>query len=164
MLDAHAHVGAWVLLAGGAGPWKRVKGEKKHREREIPQVHSQATIRLTAEAKQCRTHAEGMHSRKTGLHHVGLEEKNKEQTVSSHEAWPAVRMQFKKYCLMNPASCWVKLLHWEGDAQAPGFRSVDFTLFEQGWGEHQHILSVNYCKKCCRRRRLQRVRCTPIST
>lgn len=40
-------------------------------------MHSQAMIRSTAEAKQCRTHAEEMHSRKTGLHYVGLEEKTR---------------------------------------------------------------------------------------
>ncbi len=39
LLDTHTHVGTRVLLAGRAWAWKKARG------REIPQEHSQATIR-----------------------------------------------------------------------------------------------------------------------
>lgn len=122
-----AHESSWQVVLG---PGTRRVGRRK---KEIPQVHSQATLRERhcSESKQCRTHAEEMHSRKTRLHHVALEERTRSQQC--HHRKPDLEYSSLKSCLKNPVSCWVKRqMFWHS------FHRINRTLVKRRM--HKHII------------------------
>lgn len=66
LLDAHAHVGAGVLLAGRARAWEEGSGRRRvGRKRETPQ---ESTVRRRQTERE-------RESRPTGRHNAGLMQK-----------------------------------------------------------------------------------------